>query len=242
MISFNNIPNNLNIRSILTYTYQNNITRTRFEYSDRDVLPSRFKIAHRKLYKKNKHGEFSTPQERLIIMSTSAPQYKPYIYYKGKRSIKQMKIKHTYDITMCIQPINDKHEYSLDSKIVYRCGSFKKWNDKPPQKMVKTIYRETREKLNIRFSKYLDCKERVQKYIDKIKRDAKYLDVGDYNAQELGIMGDSYFRSFYVQQKLGCLYGNSWYKEPCEGIDLPFFNKHELLVIATLIKRGIIKA
>lgn len=240
MVSFNNISDKLTIRNIYYYTYSNHLTETRFEYSDRDVLPSRFKIVNKLIYKKNKQGEFSTPEERLVISSTSAPQYKPYTNSKSKKSQKQMKYKHTYDIIMCIQPINDKHEYSLDSKIIWRIGSYKKYK-KAPQSQVKSIYRETREKLNKRFSKFKNCKERVEREIEKIKKSAPYLCDSDYQCVKKGIYLDSYFRDYYIQQLMGCLYGPCWHTNTVKGIEMPFFDKHMLCIILALLKKGILK-
>lgn len=240
MVRFSVIPDKLTIQNILIYTYNNKLTHSRYYNSERDVLPSTIKVVQRTVYKKNKEGQYSAPEERLMIISKSAPQYAPYNSNLRKGTQRQMKVKHQYDIILCIQPINDKKEYSLDSKMIWRVGSYKKYK-KAPQKYVKTIYSETRENLKKRFSKYKDCNKKVKKEIDKIRKNAPYLCDGDYQAQIQGIMLDCYYRDYYVQNKFGCLYGPCWYKEQYEGILLPFADKHLISVINILIRKKIIK-
>jgi hypothetical protein len=75
MISFINIPENLTIGAIYQYTWR--YLNTRFTNADRDLLPSKLKIAQRKKYKRNKEGFYSTPEELLTVSSWSAPQYPP---------------------------------------------------------------------------------------------------------------------------------------------------------------------
>ena len=235
------------IEQVFQYTWRNKLTHTRFEYANRDVLPSRIKIQNRKVYSVDalKKESKDAPRECIAISSTSAPQYYPYTAVKGKKSKKQMKIKHTYSVTMIIQPTSDGSYNYHSSKIIWRIGSYQK-PMKPSQKFVKTIYSETREKLRKRFERKYKTKkeadEAVKKECEKIRKNAKYLNVGDYLAQEKGIYLDAYYRNYNVQQKFNCLYGPlSGAVKPYKGIIFPFFSKHCLAIISWCLKKGILK-
>ena len=243
MIEFTKIPDKLTIQTIYTYTYKNNYTRSRFDNSERDILPSKLKINERIKYKRNKEGKFSTPEEMLIISSWSAPQYQPYISYKSKRAKKQMKVKHNYEIKIAIQPYLTEGNYSFEnSKIIWRVGSYKKWKT-PKQSEVKTIYKETRERLERKYKKLneTDRKKKIKEEVDKIKKRAKYLDIGDFNSRVQGINADCYFRDYLMQKKFNCLYGPCYYLNDCEGVELPFFDKHLIGILSYLIYKGILK-
>lgn len=239
MIEFK--QNTPTIEQVYQYTYRE--VESRFDYSERDILPSRFTITTRKQYKKNKEGKYTTPEEMIVVKSWSAPQYYPYTKLKSKKTVKrQLTVKHNYDIILCIQPTSDGTYSYHNSKIIWRVGSLKKWKQ-PKQKEVKTIFRETHDKLK---KKYTDKNGKVdmnsvKKEEDKIRKTSKYLDVGDYNSQVNGINGDNYFRNYHLQQKFNCLYGKNPCDEPLEEYDFPFFCKHMISVLNILLHRKIIK-
>lgn len=243
MIEFTRIPDKLTISAIYQYTYKNNLTRSRFDNSDRDILPSKFKIIERRKYKRNKEGKYTTPEEMLFVESWSAPQYQPYLAYKNKKAKRQLQIKHHYDVKIALQPYLTDGNYSFEnSKIIWRVGSYKT-PKLPKQSDVKTIYHETRERLERKYRKLSekDKKIAIQKEINKIKKHAKYISVGDYNSQVNGIMQDCYYRDYTVQQEFGCLYGPCKLVSKIDGIDLPFFDKHMISILSFLLRKGIIK-
>lgn len=230
------------IMQIFQYTYL--YVYSRFEYSKRDLLPTKLTVNRKKAYALNKEGKFSAPRERLEIRSWSAPQYPPYSKIKSKGAKRQMKVKHNYNIIFAIQ-LDSNENYSFQSKIIWRVGSYQKPNFHPPQKYIKTIYTETREKLKKRIErKEKDPEKRKQmleKELTKIKNSATYLDVGDYNSQVKGVNLDNYFRCYPLQAKFNCLYGPPLNLAMPEKIVMPFFCKHSLGVIAFLLKKGILK-
>lgn len=227
------------IREIWLYTYFH--MRSRFDNKERDILPTKIKIINRLVYKKDRLNMFD---EKLDIISYSAPQYLPYTKIKSKDAKKQMKIKHKYDIVIQLEKdING--EFSFDSKIRWRVGSFKKVK-KAPQNQIKTIYKETKEKLEIRLQKkYKEkskYKEELKKELDKIKKNGKYLDNGDWVSQVLGINLDCYYRDFTIQHTNGCLYGPLMeVVNTDEKILMPFFDKHMIGVLEFLMRKNIIK-
>ena len=241
MIEFK--ENTPTIAQVYQYTYLNRHTFTRFFNEERDVLKTRIRVERRITYRKNKEGKFTVPYERLLIKSYSYPQYKPYILVKSKNAKKQRTIRHEYDVIMCIQPYGDKNLYDFwNSKIIWRVGSFKKWKN-PPQSQIKSIYRETREKLERKYRKLPNNKkeEMIKKYITQHKKRAKYLDVGDWNSRINEICGDDYFRSYPLQVRQNALYGKAYFLDCPKDISSCFFSKHALAVIHLLLRRGIIK-
>jgi hypothetical protein len=229
------------LQDVWLYTYR--VKRTRFDNMDRDILPSKIKVLNRLVYKKNKEGKLTTPDERLQIVSYSAPQYGEYLRQKGKNSKKQMKIKHHYDVTLALQK-DEEGVFSFKSKLVWRVGSNKRWDSKPSQSKIKTVYADTKDRL---IKKYTDKKtgkiNRVEynKAIDLIKKKGKYLSIGDYNSQEKGIMADFYFRIQPLCYTYDCLFGPlTQDKFHNDAGEFPFFDKHSLAVIMYLLKKRII--
>ena len=229
------------IYETVQYTYRNPAVKSRFYNMKRDVLRSRVTI---KKVVNLSVDRLNQPAISYEIISRSYPQYPPYNTHKVKQAKKrstdvkkQRTTKHEYDIKLELEYLATSSRYKL------RVGSQKKWNPKPSQKHIKTIYRETMEqwkkKCTDRKTNKLD-KEKLNKMIEKHKQSAKYLDVGDYNSQKLGLMGDCYFRLHPILAKYKILYGKSWYKETPKDIDYPFFDKHTLNVIFFLIKRNIL--
>ena len=242
MIEFKS--NTPTIAQIYQYTYSNKTVRNRFDYMERDVLKTRIKITKRTVYRKNKEGKFTSPEERLYVESFSNPQYYPYTKIKTKGAKRQRKIRHEYDCIFAIQPYGENKIYSFwNSKIVFRIGSQKKWQENVPQNKVKTIYNSTRDKLERKYSK-LPTKEKqlmIKKECDKIRKRAIYLDKGDFNSRVNGLNGDFYFRDAYIMQRYSCLYGRCWYSQKYQGIEYPFFPKHAIAIINYLLRRGILK-
>lgn len=243
MIRFNGIPDSLTIGAIYQYTLR--YFTNRFDYSLRDCLPTKFTITDRTVYAKNKEGKYSSPNELITCQSYSYPQYPPYIYVKGKKSNKQRKIRHQYKIFIAIQPTADNKYSFYDSKIIWRVGSYSKWNFHPSQSMVKTVYSDTRQRIVKKAEKKFKTTQEQQKYIkeeiQKIKNKGKYLDVGDYNSQEKGLNGDNFFRSQPIQYKFNCLYGPCANKDIPQNILMPFFCKHMICSLSVLLRKGIIK-
>lgn len=231
------------IEEVWLYTYR--LKKTRFENMERDILPSKIKVINRLVYKKNKEGKTSAPDERLQIISYSAPQYGEYIRGKGKNVKRQMKVKHHYDTTMSLLKDSDGN-FSFQSKILWRVGSNKKWDSKPSQTKIKAIYTSTRVKLKKKFTDKKTGKLNkilYNKEIELIKKKGKYLSVGDYNSQERGINGDFYWRQMPLCYAYNCLYGPLT-QDQFDSRDrdtYPFFGKHEISIIMYMLKKGILK-
>ena len=231
------------ISQIYQYTYMNRSVRSRFVYEKRDVLRSKVYIQKRITYKKNKEGKFTAPTERLLIHTESTPQYYPYVKVKSKRALKQRKIHHEYDCVFIIQKDqNDEYNY-WNSKVIFRIGSNKKYPKTIPQNKIKTNKKETRERIEKKYSKlpYNERKIKMSKEFEKIRKRGIYLNASDYVAQVYGINGDFYFRDAYIMAKYSCLYGRSWYNQPCTEVRFPFFPKHAIACVNFLLKKNIIK-
>jgi hypothetical protein len=227
----------ITLRQILLYTYKD--FENRFEYYERDILPSRIKITAKKTYVKDRAGIF---EEKLEIESWSAPQYAPFNNHV-KDGVKQRKYKHTYNIVLQIAK-DEKGLYSYDSKIRWRVGSFKKVPKSIPQSKVKTIFRETKAKIVAKYNNkkmtIQERKEEIKKELDAIRKKGKYLCAGDYIAMELGINLDNYYRNFYIQNQFNVLYGPLSGAEKNDKVKFPFFCKHFIGVLFFLTKKGFI--
>lgn len=231
------------IAQVYNYTYSNKYIRNRFKYEKRDILISKIKIEKHIVYRKNKEGKFTAPDERLMIHSESAPQYYPYFKIKSKEAKKQMKIKHQYDCIFCIQKTDEGVYDFWKSKIIWHVGSFKKYPNKIPQSKVATIHGDTRLKLEKKYANLSnkERKEKIKDEIKKIKSKAKYLCDGDYVSRELGINGDFYFRASPLLLKNDALYGKCWYNKLDSHIKFCFFDKHSIGVLYVLLHKKIIK-
>ena len=233
------------IAQIYLYTYQNPHTWNRFDYAERDVLKTRIKITQRKVYRKNKEGKYSTPDELICLESVSTPQYYPYTTVKTKGAKKQRKIHHQYDCFFAFSKDENGQYTYQGSKIIFRIGSFKKWVDKPPQNQIKSVYRDTMNKLERKYRKLSPTKrkEMIRRDVEHIRKVGRYLDVGDWNSQVKGLNGDFVFRVAPLAEKYSCLYGRSYFKElPRDDYaTFVFFPKHAISIINFLLKRGIIK-
>lgn len=230
------------IAQVYAYTYKNPHTYTRFFNEERDILKTRIKIIKRTVYKKNKEGKFTTPEERLYVASVSAPQYPPYNKVKSKGALKQRKIKHTYESVYLIQNTPNGYDF-FRSQIIWRNGSFKKVPKTIPQSKVKQIHDDTREKLARKYAKYpkKQQSELIKRQISRIQKTARYISDSDYIAQVYGIMLDAYFRDYPLQVANSCLYGRCYFFKKPRDIKFCFFTKHDLGIIHMLLKRGILK-
>ena len=245
------INSTFTLKEILESTYHSKF-KTRFEYSKRDVLKKIILIKETTLHPDQK----SAPTVNYIFRSYSYPQYGKYLNYT--KYSKQRKFRHQYDNVLVIAAEEDG-SFSVNSKNwKYRLGSQKRWDPKPPQSKVKTIYRETQEKWkkdkfeqreklirqysgDILKSKTKKLDEAYKKKKEDHKKSAKYLDTGDYNSQVNGINGDFYFRSQYCYQHYGHLYGRNTAPDADNDVDTPFATKHMISLIDALLKIGILK-
>ena len=197
----------------------------------------------RTTYRKNKEGKYTAPDERLIIKSFSYPQYEPYISIKSKNAKKQRTIKHEYDCFFAFSKNEDGNYSFWTSKVIFRIGGFKKWQDNVPQNKVKTVFKETRNRLERKYKKLpqKQKEEMIRREVEKIQKRGQYLDVGDYNSRVNGLNGDFYFRDSFIMQQYDCLYGRCWTEKKYNGIDFVFFPKHALACVNFLLKKGILK-
>ena len=240
MIEFK--ENTPKIFEVYQYTYRNRHTQSRFRNEERDMLKTRVSISRRIVYKKNKEGKWTAPSTLLVVRAISNPQYGEYLKVKSKNAKRQKKIKHPYDCFIAIQDTEKGYDF-WNSKIIWRTGSQKKYPKYIPQSKVKQIHKETRERLERKYSK-LPKKEKdikIKKELDKIRKSAPYISDADYIAQELGIFLDSYFRDFYIMNKFQCLYGRDWYNQSIQGINYPYFDKVILCILNFLLRKGIVK-
>lgn len=231
------------LRQILLYTYAHHV-KNREMYAKRDILVSKIKVIQKSIYVHDRLDQFD---EKLVINSYSRPQYYPYTKLKGGNKKNQKTsntIEHQYTINLQLAK-DGNGNYSLDSNARWRIGSFKKWKDKTdvPQYLVKTVYRETMERLK---KKWKDDKVGLKKEVERIRKNGKYMDVGDYNSRVLGINGDFYFRDSPLMFAYNCLYGPLWHKEfPVRGRDkelnFPYTDKHFFGLLWHLLKKGFIK-
>lgn len=239
----------ITIRSLIYYTLKTDPPSNRKKYWKRDVLRSKLRIIKKIVYHKvGPNVQFTTKYE---IRSYSRPQYSPYTSIKGGNKKNQKitdSIEHTYPIAIQFST-NDKGIVTYDSQIRWRTGSFKKWVDKPSQGLIKSVYRETSDKIKLKLSKTMKGKsskeinEAYEAEINKIRQKGKYLSVGDYNAQVNEVYGDGYFRDYVLQYSYNSLYGPLWYKEfpKDQRLKFPFADKHLWGVILALVKKGIIQ-
>jgi len=228
------------LKQIFLYTWSNLRLRNRFEFSKRDIIQTKIKIINKQVYRPTKQKAGSAPDELLQIQSFSYPQYKPYLNVKTKGAKKQRSIQHQYDVTIALQK-DSNGNYSYNSKIKWRIGSYKKWVTDVPQSKVKTVLSKTREKLK---KKYVNKYKEYLLEISKIRKRGQYLDIGDYNSQVNGINGDNYFRNQFLQKKFDCLYGPLWQTTPNKkekDIQYPFACKHMISIIFFLLRKGVIQ-
>ena len=218
----------LSIKDIWLYTYDSDY-QNRFDYMDRDVLKTiRVRLIYR--YKKDRKNQ---PEKKFIVTTSSYPQYLPYIKEKQKRSKKQRKVKHQYEITLQLENMD------WNSRVMWRTGSQRKWvkDSQIPWTKIKELHSTVRE----RFIKlYGKGTKKYKDAIKKHKRRAKWISKGDYISKQLGINGDWYWRVQPRAYKTGQVYGLVWERESKDK-DI-FFDKHFLRLIESLLKRRIISS
>ena len=215
----------------------------------RQFFSNRFDNARRDVVKKLvikevKHFETKRLAEPLIryrIESKSWPNYKPYLR-KGKKF--QRRVPHRYDVILQLD------ELSINTSAWKgRLGSGRKWNPRPPQNKIKSIYRETRkkwEKQSLKKGKTKKAqKQWLKEKIEKHKKSAMYLDVGDFNSRINGINADFVFRFAYAWSSHNHLYGQTYgYRVPANKtnrLNIVAFPKHMINIIELLMRRGILK-
>jgi len=215
-------PRTLTVREVMQATYFDK--KTRFEYMDRDLLKSKLKIEKIWTFTQDRKR---LPYQKYRVTSWSAPQYGNYV--KHTKRVRQLKYKHTYDIT-----IEFDKQMSLDSMFKWRCGSMRKWPTvRPKDQELQTISAEYRHRLKLKYPKVQDFKKAVESH----RKRAKYLDYSDWISRKYGIMGDFYWRIQPVAYITGNLYGRYWEDDLPEK-PVVFFDKHTLYLVLTLIKSG----
>lgn len=225
----NSIQGTFSLKEVFIFTQQYN-KGNRFDNAKRDKIYSSVKIRKIHYFEPDRAG---APIVKWQVTTTSRPSYSPYTYRQKegvrKGSFRRRKVSHTYDIVF------EADSLSLNTKNwKLRLGSGKTWK-KPSQKLVKSIYKETRNKWS---------KERIARH--KKKR-GLYLDAGDWNSRVQGINADFLFRCSWVYGKNGHLYGRSY------GLDsstppakmnpkqIMFFPKHVIVFLELLMNNGILK-
>lgn len=215
----------LDLNTVFQHTYQ--VYKNRFDYRDRDVLKT-VKVQEIREYVQDRLNQ---PEVRYKITTSSYPQYKPYTDVKGKRSKKQRKIKHQYDLVLVLENM------TMDARFRYREGSQRKWPkyESAPWTKIKQLNSSVREKLQKKHGKNTEA---YKKAVQKHKKQAKYLDFGDWVSKSKGINGDFYWRQAPRASRTGNLYGMYWPEPGMDHEGIPFFGKHSLRVIMYLLKSG----
>jgi hypothetical protein len=245
------IEGTFSLQQILEDTYHTKF-KTRFEYAERDVLKTIVQIKETTLHPDQKQA----PTVTYIFRSFSYPQYSPY--NKFTKFSKQRKYKHQYDQILSIAADEDG-SFSVNSiNWKYRLGSQKKWNNKPPQSKIKSIYRETYDKWKLEYEKECENiklkkvdKKEIEKLLNKAKikfkqkiidhkKKAPYLDPGDFNSRVNGLNGDFVYKCQSTYQHFGHLFGRNTFPEG-EIHDHMFTPKHLIRLLNTLLKLGILK-
>lgn len=221
------MPTRFTIKEVMQITKQ--YVPNRYEYMKRDVVK---RVYIKQVKEVQRHDIPGKPRERIKyeIVSKSYPQYPPYYTGKDKRGRPiryQRTISHHYDIIL------EMDRLSINtSNWRMRVGSGRKWEKKPPQSKVKTIYKENRK----RWSKDRQTLHRKK---------APYLDSGDYNSRTKGINGDWIFRCSFAYYAHDHLYGRNYYGNvPAKKMNpknVVFFPKHALNMINQLMNKGILK-
>lgn len=213
----------------------------RFEYKERDVIKS---ITIKEVTEVQRHDLPGEPRQykKYEILSRSYPQYPPY--YTGKdsrgRTVSyQRSIMHQYDVILEM----DKLSLST-ANWKLRVGSGKKWNKRPPQNQIKTLYRATKRKFERKASRSDNKSVAYRRLVNQHRSKAKYLDVGDWNSQVLGLNGDWIFKCDYAYYYHGHRFGRNYYGNVPARITNPynivFLTKHAINTIEQLMQHGII--
>jgi hypothetical protein len=243
----------LSLQQVLEFTRK--YFPTRFDYKRRDVL-RRVVVKERKEINVK---DPSRPQHYFQIETFSYPQYGNYLRMtgrKGRQRQYQRTVRHQYDSVLTLQ------ELSLQTTVwKYRLGSQKKWEEHPPQKHIKQMYRDTQRKFRRKAERKAgpnatkkEISREYKKLVDRHKRGARYLDVGDYNAQRNGINGDWYWRAAWSYYVHGHLYGPTsseretdsqgnikFVKKPSPVTnpqEIAFAPKHMIALIDYLLQKG----
>lgn len=226
------------LKQILHFTQQGSLPNpgsgrpialsNRFEYRKRDVVK---RIIVKEVREVNRHDIPGEPRVRIkyMIQSKSWPQYYPYYTKKDSRGRErryQRTTSHSYDLTLELPCL------SINTVLWKgRVGSGKKWNTKPPQQHIKTIYPNNKRRW-------------TSNRIASHKRKAKYLDAGDYNSQALGLNGDFIFRCSFAWWMHGHLFGRNYYGNIPASITNPknvvFAPKHFLNMVDFLLQKGLL--
>ena len=215
----NTIQGQLTLASLIYLTNKNK--KNRFNYMERDVLKNVL-IRKVKVLSPDRPNE---PTYRYEFISYSYPSYKPYNNHTRSPNGIQRKWKHQYNQILTVDA-DENGKISLGTTTwKYRLGSEKKWQNKVPQKHVKSIYHETSRKWREEYEKEVAKIKRrnprnktdllkkahekwKQKKIDH-KKKAPYLDNSDFCSRKLGLNGDFHFRVAGIFQHYGHLNGKN---------------------------------
>ncbi|HRT34007.1 MAG TPA: hypothetical protein P5023_06180 [Bacteroidales bacterium] len=217
------------IKQAIVKTYKSHKFGNRFDYKNRDSVRI---IRVQKIHTMNWHGKTRQLSYYYEVVSQSFPKY--YTKEMRRKVSFFRKIKHQYEIFLRCEKLSFN-----DSNWQVYLGSARRWNPKPPQSQIATIYRENLKKWK---------PEEIKKHR---KRKHPYIDVGDYNSQVNGINGDFRFRCCYVYEKYGHLFHKRGIRlSAIEITKAPkitnsrqefFLPKHIISLFETLINKGILK-
>ncbi len=219
------------IKQVLQFTKQSNTYNNRFEYAKRDKVKT-LRIKEIKTLDPNRPGRIKT---KYLIESRSKPNYYPYRYRSKKKDgskgrYRRRNIEHQYDIVLEVDRLSIN---SINWRL--RVGSLKKVR-KPPQREIKQIYTETKEKWIKRYGEK-ETKERIAKHKRKKRL---YLNEGDWLARKLGIFLDGYYRQYVPLYIHDHLYGRLYNTEIPKKAEI-FFDKHTIAMIDVLLRANILK-
>lgn len=214
---------------------------TRFRNKERDVIKS---ITIKEVSQVDRHDLPGEPRvyKKYSIESKSYPQYPPYFTgrdSRGRQIQYQRSVMHHYDVVL------EMDELSLSTKNwKLRVGSGRKWQNHPSQNQVKTLYPETRRRLQRKANRGDNPSAEYKRLVQDHKDRARYLDVGDYNSQVLGLNGDWIFRCDYAYYEHGHRFGRNYYGNvPARETNpnsIVFLPKHAINMIEQLMQRGVI--
>jgi hypothetical protein len=226
----------------ITHKYYQN----RYDYKRRDVVK---RVTVKQIRTVDIHDQPNEPRIRTKyeIISKSYPQYRPYFTGVDRRGIQrryQRSIAHYYDIIIEIDrlSINTKNWRG-------RVGSGKRWEPRPPQKQIKSLYSETRERFRRRANKrnYTNAQRQAayKKLVEIHRRGAKFLDVGDWNSRVKGLNGDFIFRCDFAWWSADHRFGRNYYgnvpAKQMNRTNIVFAPKHFLNVVEVLMNAGVLK-
>lgn len=185
------------------------------------VAKSRFTYADRDVIKsavqikKITTYEGKNPLEGKVkfeITSSSYPQYYPYYTkFDSRGRSRSYQRKYKHQYKVIIQA----DALTMTSPVRIRTGSDKSYEFHPNPNLIKS----------------------------KKNPYGKYLSIGDYNIMEKGVNPDFFFTNSYIRWVEKCLYGRNYangFPKERNPLGVPFLNKHEIVVVETLLSAGVL--